>query len=140
MKKVIKKAVSQKTKKSAVKNDVKPKKDVAAMKTKKVLKKTAPKKKTSKKSDKDIIQINVRDIKLTKESRKRLNKVKNTMWGTVAHAIEWGDWYIPVKNYLYTHIKKSLEDGMRDFFSIDKDIPVEIESFMTNIIEYDNHR
>lgn len=140
MKKVIKKSVSQKTKKSTVKKDTKPKNNVAATKTKKVSEKTAPKKKTSKKSDNDIIQINVRDIKLTKESRKRLNKVKDTMWGTVAHAIEWGDWYIPVKNYLYTHIKKSLEDGMRDFFSIDKDIPVEIESFMTNIIEYDNHR
>lgn len=139
MKKVIKKMVSQKTKKSTVKKDTKPKNNVAAMKTKKVSEKTVPKKKELKKSDKDIIQINVRDIKLTKESRKRLNKVKDMMWGTVAHAIEWGDWYIPVKNYLYTHIKKSLEDGMRDFFSIDKDIPVEIESFMTDIIEYDNH-
>jgi hypothetical protein len=97
-------------------------------------------KKTSKKSDKDIIQIHVWDIKLTKDSKKRLRKVKNTLWGNAANAIEWGNWYIPVKNYLYTHIKKTLEDGMRDFFSIDKDIPIEIEDFMTNIIEYDNHR
>ena len=97
-------------------------------------------KKSSKKSDKDIIQIHVWDIKLTKDSKKRLRKVKNTLWRNAANAIEWGNWYIPVKNYHKKKKKKSLEDGMRDFFSIDKDIPVEIEDFMTNIIEYDNHR
>ena len=37
-------------------------------------------KKSSKKSDKDIIQIHVWDIKLTKDSKKRLRKVKNTLW------------------------------------------------------------
>ena len=124
---------------SSVRKTVKPKKETAT-KSKMTLKKTASKTNCRKKSDKDIIQIHVWDIKLAKESRKLLRKVKNVMWGNVANAIECGNWYIPVKNYLYTHIKKSLEDGMRDFFDVDKDIPIEIENFMTNIIEYDNHR
>lgn len=97
-------------------------------------------KKSSKKKESKTIQIHVWNIKLSKDSRKRLNKIKNNMWGSVSNAIECGNWYIPVKNYLFTHIKKSLEDGMREFFSLDKDVSVEINDFMTNIIEYDNHR
>ena len=92
---------------------------------------------SSKNTNEKTIQIHVWNIKLTKESRKQLNRVKDCMWGSVAHAIERGDWYVPVKDYRFTHIKKELEEGMVKFFDIDG--TVEIEDFETNIIEYDNH-
>ena len=85
----------------------------------------------------NALQVHVWDIRLTPKSRKSLNKVKDTIWGTVAHAIEWGSWYIPTKDYVFGHIKDELEKGMRKFFNIDDGVPVEVKDFMTNIIEYE---
>lgn len=104
------------------------------------LKKSGSKKShKAKDKDKDIIQINVRNIRLSKESRKCLRKIKDELWGSVANGIECGNWYIPVKNHRYTHIKEMLEKGMREFYSLNDDAIVAIDDFDTNIIEYDNH-
>jgi hypothetical protein len=99
--------------------------------------------KTSKasKTKKEVLNIEVNDIRLSKDCRKRLKKVKDCMWGNVANAIEYGHWFIPVKNHRFTHIKKSLEKGMVKFFRLKgDDANVEVEDFFTSIIEYDNHR
>ena len=99
-------------------------------------KKTA---KTEKSYDKkvDTIDVNIRNIKLTKECRKRLRKEKNELWGDVAWAIEGGNWFIPMKNHNYTHMKDRIESGMKKFFNLEN--PVEVEDFDTDIIYYDNH-
>lgn len=64
--------------------------------------------------------------------------MKHCVYSNVANAIECGDWFIPVRNYKYSHIKKRLEDAMKDFYSLKDDVA--IDDFQTNIMEYDNHR
>lgn len=90
-----------------------------------------------KKTEEELISVNMRNVKLTKECRKRLRKVKDCLWGNVADAIECGNWYLPVKNHKYTHMKETFEKETMDFFHLDQ--PVCIESFDTDIIQYDNH-
>lgn len=109
---------------------------------KKEMKKSSAKKNSSGKvkTKKEKISIHVWDIKLSKDTRKTLRKIKECLWGNVANAIECGNWYIPVYNHKFTHIKKSLERGMKKFFNLEKDIEVVVDDFMTEIIEFDNHR
>lgn len=102
--------------------------------------KTSTKKRVRKdvgnKTDK-ILQVNLRNVKLSKESRKLCRKVKDCLWGNVANAIECGNWWIPVKNHNYTHMKSEFEKGMREFYDLDFDVT--IADFDTDIICYDNH-
>lgn len=109
--------------------------------TKKIpAKKDNSKNNSTKSSKKEKISIHVWDIRLSKDTRKNLRKVKDCLWGSVADAIECGNWYIPVYNHKFTHIKKCLESGMKKFFKLKKDMEVVVDDFMTEIIEFDNHK
>lgn len=83
-----------------------------------------------------LVQVNMRHVKLTNDSRAKCRKVADGLHGNVADAIEGGDWWIPCKNHNYTHMKSEFEKGMRKFFNLDFDI--EVDDFWTNIICYDN--
>lgn len=84
----------------------------------------------------NLVQVNMRHVRLTKDSRAKCHKVSYGLNGNVANAIEDGDWWIPCKNHNYTHMKSEFENGMKEFFNLDFDI--EVDDFCTNIICYDN--
>ena len=85
----------------------------------------------------ETIDVNIRNIKLTKECRKRLRKVKNAIWGDVAWDIESEDWVIPMENHNYTHMKERIESSLKEYFELEQS--VEVDDFDTDIICYDNH-
>jgi len=132
VKTVAKKATAKKLVKKPSNTAAKPKTVSAKLNSTK----TKTSKKT-KKSKVETIDVNIRNIKLTKECRKRLRKVKNAIWGDVAWAIEGGNWFIPMENHNYTHMKERIESGLKEFFELEQS--VEVDDFDTDIICYDNH-
>ena len=95
----------------------------------------AAKRKPNKKASEETFNVNIRDVRLTKECYKRLSKVKNGLWGNVADAIECGNWWIPVKSHDYDHMKSEFEKGTKDFFDLEQDVCV--KDYVTDIISYD---
>lgn len=81
-------------------------------------------------------QINIRNIKLTEKSFEKLSKIEDTLYDTVAYAIEDGDWYLPSETYEYVDIKKKLTEELASFFKLDQTL-IEIEDFFTHIVSYE---
>ena len=96
--------------------------------------KAGTKTKTSRKAKRETFDVNIRNVTLTKECRKRLKKVRDCLWGSVADAIECGNWWIPVSNHDYDHMKEEFEKGTKDFFNLEQDVCV--KDFDTDIVSY----
>lgn len=89
------------------------------------------------KNKKDIKQVNVRNIKLTKKSKSALKKIKEPLFGNVAYAIESGNWWVPSDTYEYLDIMVDMEKSMYEFYDIPKDAIVEIETFDSDILSFE---
>jgi len=93
-------------------------------------------KKKKNKNKKDF-QLNLRHVKLSKESKKQLKKIKDSLWGNIANAIESGNWHVPSDTYEFIDVKTNFEKSMHEFFSIPKDILVEIDYYESNIMSFE---
>lgn len=82
-------------------------------------------------------QVNIRMVRLTKRSKKSLSGLKH-FGESVISAIECGNWWIPSDTYLYSKLKDEFERGMRHFFNIPSDRKLEVKSFESDILGFDD--
>lgn len=82
-------------------------------------------------------QVNIRMVRLTETSKKSLTGVRY-FGEPVDSAIECGDWWIPSDSYLYSKLRDNLEKRLRHFFNIPSDRKLEVKSFESDILEFDD--
>ena len=79
----------------------------------------------------------IEDVVLTRESRKRLRKIKYWSFGNVADTIECAtSWWIPEDIHEYSDLKETLERHLAEFFELEDPDAVEIKSLRTNILSF----
>ena len=79
----------------------------------------------------------IRNIVLTKRSREALSKItENQIFGSVAEQIEGTTWSFPFDDVEFSVMRDKAEEELRKFFSLEKDVPVEIKRFDSNILSF----
>jgi hypothetical protein len=82
-------------------------------------------------------QVNIRMVRLTKRSKRSLSRLKY-LGGSVVSAIEQGNWWIPCDSFLYSRIRDEFERRTRSFFNIPNDRRLEVKSFESDILGFDD--
>jgi len=82
--------------------------------------------------------MNVHHIKLSKESRKILNKIKDKFGGRVSDHIEYSNWYFPFNSCVYSKIRNNLVKMIRQTYNVPDDVDIHIKSFEAGILSFED--